>query len=91
MEHHRMLLLSISNQLVRCLLGLTAVLVRRDLRARVESSQLGLGVSLVGVQGVVPVTVEFVSGDRDVADVFTLRDSRVIHMQAYKNPAAVPE
>jgi hypothetical protein len=30
MDHHGMLLLSMLYQLVRCLLGLTAVLVRRD-------------------------------------------------------------
>jgi hypothetical protein len=36
MDHHRMLLLSILFQLLRCLLGLTAVLVRRDLRKDAE-------------------------------------------------------
>jgi hypothetical protein len=36
MDDHRMLLLSISYQLVRCLLCLTAVLVRRDLSKDAE-------------------------------------------------------
>jgi putative transposase len=36
MDHHRMLLLSILYQLMRCLLGLTAVLVRRDLSKDAE-------------------------------------------------------
>jgi hypothetical protein len=36
MDHHRMLLLSILYQLLRCLLGLTAVLVRRDVRKDAE-------------------------------------------------------
>jgi putative transposase len=36
MDHHRMLLLSILYQLVRCLLGLIAVLVRRDLSKDAE-------------------------------------------------------
>jgi hypothetical protein len=36
MDHHRMPLLSILYQLLRCLLGLTAVLVRRDLSKDVE-------------------------------------------------------
>jgi hypothetical protein len=36
MDHHLMLLLSILYQLVRCLLALTAVLVRRDLSKDAE-------------------------------------------------------
>jgi putative transposase len=36
MDHRRMLLLSIWYQLVRCLLGLMAVLVRRDLGKEAE-------------------------------------------------------
>jgi hypothetical protein len=36
MDHHGMLLLSISYQLLRCLLGLVTVLVRRDLSKDVE-------------------------------------------------------
>jgi hypothetical protein len=36
MDHQGMLLLSILHQLVRCLLGLTAVLVRRDLSKDAE-------------------------------------------------------
>jgi putative transposase len=36
MDHHGMLLLSILYQLVRCLLGLTTVLVRRDLSKDAE-------------------------------------------------------
>jgi hypothetical protein len=37
MDHHRILLLSILYQLVRCLRGLTAVLVWRDLSKDAES------------------------------------------------------
>jgi putative transposase len=36
MDHHQMLLLSILYQLLRCLLGLTAVLMRRDLSKDAE-------------------------------------------------------
>jgi putative transposase len=41
MDHRRMLLLSILHQLARCLLGLIAVLVRRDLSKDAEVLVLG--------------------------------------------------